>query len=80
MKYNHETILQQGFGAFNRPYLLVHVAECEEIAGSGTRHIKECYRLVYTVGGVRNSRAYKTLDEATIEFERVTTPIIAIET
>jgi len=79
MKYSHETIIKKAFGAFNRPYLLVHVPECEEIAGSGMRHIQECYRLVYTVGGARNSRAYKTFDEAQSEFERVTTPIIAIE-
>jgi hypothetical protein len=79
MKYKHETVIKEGFGAFSRPYLLVHVPESEEIAGSGTRPIKECYRLVYTIGGVRNSRAYKTLAEARVEFERVTVPIVAID-
>jgi hypothetical protein len=79
MKYKHETVIKEGSGAFSRPYLLVHVPECDEIAGSGIRHVKECYRLVYTIGGVRNSRAYKTLEEAQTEFERVTTPIVAIE-
>ena len=79
MLYKHETLIAQGVGAFNRPYLLAHVPDYEEIAGAGTRHVKECYRLVYTIGGVRNSRAYKTLEEARQEFERVTIPIVAIE-
>ena len=79
MLYKHETLIAQGAGAFNRPYLLAHVPDYEEIAGAGTRHVKECYRLVYTIGGVRNSRAYKTLEEARQEFERVTIPIVAIE-
>lgn len=79
MKYAHENLIEKGFGAFSRPYLLVHVPECDEIAGSGMRHVNECYRLVYQIQGVRHSRAYKTLDEAKTEFLRVTTPIYAVE-
>ena len=79
MKQNHEILIDAGYDAFDRCYVLAHVPECNEIAGSGMRHIKECWRLIFSVGGVRHSRAYKTLDEARQEFERVTIPIVAVE-
>lgn len=78
MLYAHETLLAEGAGAFNRRILLAHVPDCEEIAGSGTRQIKECYRVISMVCGVRHSQAYRTLDEAKAVFERFTTPIVEI--
>lgn len=44
MLYPHETIIKEAFGAWGKPYFLVHVPECDEVAGSGTRHVKECWR------------------------------------
>lgn len=74
--YKHETIIEQASGAFGKPYALVHVPDCEEIAGSGTRHVEECFRVVHTFDGDRHSKAFKTLPEARAEFERWTKPII----
>jgi len=76
----NETVIAEGFGAWQRPYFLAHVATGEEIAGSATRYQHECYRVIsLDRDGTRHSRAYATLDEAKAEFERWTTPIIAIE-
>lgn len=76
MLYKHETLIKEASGAFGKRYLLAHVPECDEIAGSGTRHIIECWRVVYMFDGNRHSKAFKTLDEAQSYFERWTTPII----
>jgi hypothetical protein len=74
--YKHESIITKETGAFGKPYILVFVPECEEVAGSGTRKIKECYRVVSTISGNRHSKAYKTLAEAQAELDRWTKPII----
>ncbi len=62
--YNHETLIQRGYGAFGKEYILAHVPECDEVAGSGARHIQECYRVIHQFDGNRHSRAFKTLDQA----------------
>lgn len=74
--YAHEKIIAKASGAFGRPYVLVYVPECEEVAGSGKRYIKECYRVVHRFDGNRHSVAFKTLAEAQAEFDRLTMPII----
>ena len=74
--YKHETVIEQSAGAFGKPYALVHVPECEEIAGSGTRHVKECYRVVHTFDKNRHSKAFKTFAEARAEFHQWTQPIV----
>lgn len=77
MIYSHEKLIEKGQGAFGKEYNLVHVPDCEEVAGAGIRQIKECYRVVYTIGGTRHSKAYKTLDEAQKTFDSITKPILA---
>lgn len=80
MIYANEKLLNKAHGAWQRRYFLLHVLPGEEPAGSRTRYQHECYRVMsLDRDGTRHSRAYKTLDEARIEFERVTTPIYAIE-
>lgn len=73
--YSHETVIQKRQGVFGKQYAIVHVPECEEVAGSGTRHIKECYRVVYMFDGNRHSKAFKTLKEAQKEIDAYTNPI-----
>lgn len=75
MLYTHETIIKEAFGAWGKPYFLVHVPECNEVAGSGTRHTTECFRVVHMFDGKRHSRAFKTLSEAQAELDRWTQPI-----
>jgi len=76
----NETVIAKAFGSWQRPYFLAHVAAGEEIAGSGTRYQHECYRVIsLDRDGTRHGRAYATLDEAKADFERCTTPIVAVE-
>jgi hypothetical protein len=74
--YKNETIIKTAFSAFGKPYILAHVAAGEEIAGSGTRYVNECYRVIHMFDGNRHSKAFKTLAEAVAEFEQWTKPII----
>lgn len=76
--YKHETIIKKASGAFGKKYALVHVPECDEVAGSGTRHIKECWRVVYMFDGNRHSKAFSTLEQAEKEIDQWTVPIIGI--
>jgi hypothetical protein len=78
MLYKNETLIKEAQGAFGKPYLLAHVAAGEEIAGSGTRYVNECFRVIHKFDGNRHSKAFKTLEEAQNEFDRWTAPIIAI--
>ena len=80
MLRSNETLIAKGFGAFKRPMFLAHVAEGIEVAGAGTRHQHECYRVIsIDRDGTRHGRAFKTLEEAKADFERWTTPIVAID-
>lgn len=79
MLYTHETLLKEGTGAFGNKYNLAHVPECNEIAGSGMRHIKECYRVIYMFDGNRHSKAFKTLSEAETYFNAWTKPIVEVK-
>lgn len=79
MLYKHETLLKEAYGAFGKKYCLAYVPECDEIAGSGTRHIKECWRVIYKFDGNRHSKAFATLEQAQAEFEQWTMPIVAME-
>jgi hypothetical protein len=75
-----ETLLDKAFGAWQRPYFLLHVSPGIVPAGAGARYQNECYRVMsLNRDGTRHSTAYKTLDEARSVFESVTTPICAIE-
>ncbi len=74
--YQHEKVICRATGAFGKPYALVYVPECDEIAGSGTRHVNECYRVVHTFDGNRHSNAFKTLAEAQAAFDKWTKPIV----
>lgn len=73
--YKNETILETSCSAFGKPYILAHVAAGEEIAGSGTRQVKECFRVIHMFDGNRHSKAFKTLVEAKSYFDRWTNPI-----
>ena len=75
----NETLIEKANGAFGRPYYLLSVAAAEVPAGAGTRWQNECYRVAYTIQGVRNSRAFKSYAEAKADFDRVTMPIVAID-
>lgn len=76
----NETIIENAAGAFGRPYYLLAVAEAIVPAGSGMRKDNECYRVASKDrDGTRHSRAYKSYAEAKAEFDRVTTPIVAID-
>ena len=75
--YKHETVLKEAQGAFGKRYNLVHAPECDEVAGSGTRHIKECWRVVYMFDGNRHSKAFATLEAAQNELDTWTMPIVA---
>lgn len=77
--YNHETILKTAFGAFSKPYVLVHVPKCKEIAGAGVRDIPECYRVIHMFDGNRHSKAFKTLEQAQAEFDTWTKPICEVK-
>jgi hypothetical protein len=76
MLYPNETLIKQAQGAFGKPYYLAHVTTGTEIAGSGTREVKECYRVIYKFDGNRHSKAFNTQEEALAEFNRWTQPII----
>jgi hypothetical protein len=78
MLYNHETEITRGYGVFNRLMILAHVPDCEEVAGSGMRHIKECWRIVQSVQGVRHSQAFTTESQARDYLAQYTTPIEGI--
>jgi hypothetical protein len=76
----NETILAKAYGAWNRPFFLLHVAEGIEVAGSGTRFQHECYRVMsLDRDGTRHSKAFRVLEDAKADFERWTTPIVAID-
>ena len=79
MLYNHETLIKEATGAFGKRFALVHVPECDEVAGSGTRHIKDCWRVVHMFDGNRHSKAFATLEQAQNELDAWTKPIIAVE-
>lgn len=76
MLYKNETLIAEAQGAFGKPYYLAHVAEGEEIAGSGTRHVKECWRVIHKFDGNRHSKAFAKLEEAQAELDRWTKPIV----
>lgn len=78
MLYTHETLIKEATGAFGKLYALVHVPECDEVAGSGTRHIKECWRVVYMFDGNRHSKAFATLEAAQAEIDTWTMPIVGV--
>lgn len=73
--YPHETILREARGGFGKPYALVEVAEGEEVAGAGMRHVSHCWRVVSLFDGKRHSHAFKTLEEAQRYFEQWTNVI-----
>ena len=76
----NETLLDKASGAWHRPYFLLLVWPGIVPAGAGTRYQNECYRVMsLNRDGTRHSKDYKTFEEARSEFERVTTPICAIE-
>jgi hypothetical protein len=76
MLYKHETLVREATGAFGKLYALVHVPECDEIAGSGARHVMECYRVVYMFDGNRHSKEFKTQEEAENEINTWTKLIV----
>lgn len=76
MLYKNETLISHGYGAWGKQYWLAHVAAGEEIAGSGTRHVEECYRVIWVFDGNRHSRAYKSLADAQAYFNSYTQPIV----
>lgn len=79
MFYKTETILDKRPATFGRTLYLAHVAAGEEIAGSGTRKVEECYRVISLhPTHPRRSEAFRTLAEAQQRFECLTTPIVEI--
>jgi hypothetical protein len=79
MLMKNEILIEQGYGAFNRHFVLVHVLPAIVPAGSGTRYQNECYA-VYSrnSNGSRSGQQFKTFEEAENTFKRYTTPIVEI--
>lgn len=74
----HEKLLDTREGAFGRKKYLIEVMPCDnEPAGSGVRVVPHMFRAASDIAGCRHSKAFKTLEDAKTEFERLTTPIIA---
>lgn len=76
MLYNHEILLDKGVMAFGKEFFLAYVPECEELAGSGTRKVKECFRVIWKFDGNRHSKAFLNFQEARAYFDAYTKPIL----
>ncbi len=72
------TILQKGYGAWNKEYTLSHHTAGYECAGSCARYTEERWKVRYIFDNALHGKAFLTEKEAQEYFDAYTTPIICI--